>query len=261
MAPKTVVLEKPSLLGNYKTQHTALGCGAPEDTSHVLRCTAFKAQDTWDANLLALAGHLASTDTPTDLTEAICSRLTDWRADIPLQDNPHWSPSLTNLIHSQDDIGWKNYMEGLPSHSWIPYMAQHYSSIRSRLCPKKWLTQSLQATHHLAWSQWECRNKYLHEDGTPREKQALRLLQRQIIQEFLRGPENLPQADHHHFAFSLHSILSRSKAYKQAWILNVAAARHCLERRLLAAANDPPPQIIPATHSRLAHWIRTGRLQ
>jgi hypothetical protein len=164
----------------------------------------------------------------------------DWQADIPLQDNPNWSPSLTNLIHSQDDIGWKNFMEGLPSQSWIPYMAQHYSSIRSRLCPKKWLTQSLQASHHLAWSQWECRNKYLHEDGTPREKQAHRLLQCQIIQEFLQGLEDLPPADHHHFTISLHSILSRSKeAYKQAWILNVDVARHCQERRLLAAANDP----------------------
>jgi hypothetical protein len=236
-------------------------CGTPEDTSHVLRCTAFKAQDTWDENLLALTGHLASTDTPIDLNEAICSRLTDWRADVPFRDNPNWSTSLTNLIHAQDDIGWKNYMEGLPSQLWIPYMTQHYSSIRSRLCPKKWLTQALQAAHHLAWSQWECRNKYLHEDGTPREKQALRLLHRQLIHEVLIGPADLPPADHHHFIHSLHSILSRSKAYKQAWILNVAAARHCQERRLLAAANDPPPQIISATHSRLAHWIRTGRLQ
>jgi hypothetical protein len=67
-------------------------------------------------------------------------------------------------------------MEGLPSLLWIPYdMAKHYSDEGSTLCPKDWLMKTLKGAHHLAWSQWEHRNKILHDDDKPRPCRAIQL--------------------------------------------------------------------------------------
>jgi hypothetical protein len=159
---------------------------------------------------------------------------------------------------SQETLGWKNFLEGVPSTLWIPYIESHLDTSDYAICPRKCLTKILLAGHHLAWSQWECCNHYLHEEGTPREIQALALLDHQVTLQFLTGPTDIPPQDHHHFAFSLSSLLSRSKSYKQHWYMNVLAARQCQDRRVAATGTK---RTITAPHSRLTHWMKTGRLQ
>jgi hypothetical protein len=168
-------------------------CEAIEDTTHVLQCTAFKSQPTWYSNIEALINVTIDYALPVIFHTALHSCLTSWRAKAPFIINLLWPPELVTLMQSQSTLGWKNILEGIPSKLWIPYIGSHLDSTGSTLCPHKYLTNILLAGHHLAWSQWECRNHYLHEEGTPREKQALALLDQQVTLQFLPGPTDLPR--------------------------------------------------------------------
>ena len=233
-------------------------CQAPEDTTHVLRCTAHNSSETWDSNLTSLIETLANFNTPLPLHQAIISRLQGWRMNLPNTDDPTWSPSLQSLIQAQDIIGWKNFMEGLPSLLWIPYMAKHYSDEDSTLCPKDWLRKTLKGAHHLAWSQWEHRNKILHDDDKPRARRAIQLLHRAIMMELYQGTQDLPVQDHHHFRHCLADLLLNTTVYKQQWYLHVIAARARNDRRAIAAGSLRP---VTEADPRLDHWIHTNRLQ
>jgi hypothetical protein len=188
----------------------------------------------------------------------VVQRLTDWRSNVPFIDQTHWPPDLLRVLHSQDSIGWKNFLEGLPSLHWVPYIASHLSANGIPSCPKRWVSRFLREANNIAWNQWMYRNKYLHEDGTPRYKRAVELLDHEIMQEYLRGSTDLPPVDQRHFSQSLLDLLSCSTTYKQSWYLNVLAARQCNDRRVAATGVDRQESI---ANARLTHWIRSGRLQ
>ena len=102
-------------------------CHTPEDSTHVIRCNASDFSSFWDEGIVTLTNHLEANRCCPSLCAAIVSRLNAWRQAIPFTDYPYWSPALRDLIHSQDTLGWKNLMEGIPSTAWLPYI---YTSIR-----------------------------------------------------------------------------------------------------------------------------------
>ena len=106
-------------------------------------------------------------DTPIEIQTALVSRLQSWHDNSPLLPDPAWSPSLLALICSQDDIGWKNFLEGLPSKMWIPMLASSYANRRIKKCPRRWLRKVLLSVHELAWQQWDHRNQILHTVDEP----------------------------------------------------------------------------------------------
>jgi hypothetical protein len=172
-------------------------CQAPENTTHVLKCTAHDASTVWNANILKVTTVMTDLDTPVLLQEALITRLQDWRNDIALIPNPLWTPAISTLIQAQDTIGWKNFLEGLPSRLWSLHMSHHYTSIGSTLCPDRWLLKVQLALHHLAWSQWEHRNQILHNDAKPRTRRAITLLNQAISREYQIGTDDLPPSDHY----------------------------------------------------------------
>ena len=233
-------------------------CPAPEDSTHILRCSAPEFATAWTEHMETLTQSLTDLDFCPHLCTAISSRITEWRNEVPFTNDPSWSPQLITLLQSQDSIGWKNLMEGLPSTSWVPYLKH---SLRHRLpapSPRRLLTRILKAIHTLAWSQWQYRNQYVHGDGNLRDKAAIQLLDSQIADEFSLGPDTLPPSDHHHFSECLMAILNRTPRYKRAWFLNVTSAR---TRHLRRQGMADEAAAATAATSHIIHWIRTGRLR
>jgi hypothetical protein len=65
----------------------------------------------------------------------------------------------------------------------------------------------------------------------------LQQLHQEIIYEYHRGAENLPPQDRGRFLLPLGDILLKPTAHKQAWLLNVSAARDAEARRQLEQAD------------------------
>jgi hypothetical protein len=81
-------------------------CQAPENTTHVLRCTAHDASTVWNTNITKVNTAMTDVDTPIQLQEAlILTRLQDWRNDSALFPKPLWTPAISTLIQAQDIIG------------------------------------------------------------------------------------------------------------------------------------------------------------
>ena len=229
-------------------------CQQPEDSTHVLQCMACDSQDVWSTGIADLTEKMSSLNTPIDLQQALLSRLQQWRERAPLINDPTWSAAITNLISSQDSIGWKPFLEGLPSIAWRRYIALHLHTTASTTTASQWMKTIMKSVHHLAWSLWDHRNQVLHHIDRPRMKRGIALLHQQLLQELQLGPQDLPIEDQQHFQYSFLSLISKPIQFQKAWLLNVNAARERHERRLFEITQR-------RLDSVLVHWMRTGYLR
>ena len=126
--------------------------------------------------------------TPDMLRKAILSRLQTWHSSTPFTDDPTWTSTLRDVINSQDSIGWKALLEGLPSKRWKQYMATLPHTCSPLRTSHSWTLKFLHALHSLAWSQWEHRNSTLHQLDRPRQRKAEELLNSLIILELTTAP-------------------------------------------------------------------------
>ena len=228
-----------------------------EDTHHVLICTAQEASTVWDNNISKIDELLTTLDTEPDLQAALLLRLSQFRQQQPLTEEP-WTPAIRDLIQDQDNIGWKNFLEGLPSRRWRLVQQQHYNLIGSERTSKRWLLALLKLLNNTAWDQWKHRNAILHDPEHPRQRRALQVLHQEIVEEFIAGVADLPPRDCHHFRPTLLDLLQRPLSYKKAWIHNVHSARQRQARRV---TQDLELQIASKKRSRLFRWMKTGRLE
>ena len=138
----------------WKHQHDANCpcCQLPKDTTHVLQCPAPEATIVWNQQMIVFDTALQNMATPDILRQAVLSRLRDWRSLTPFTIDPSWPSSLHNVITSQDSIGWKALLEGLPSKYWKQYMATLPHTRSPQQTSHTWTLKFLHALHTLAWS-------------------------------------------------------------------------------------------------------------
>jgi hypothetical protein len=198
------------------------------------------------------------TFTHPEIAAAITSRLTHFRQ----HSHPHLPPNIGHEIRlatlAQDNIGWKNFLEGLASKKWGMaqqryYNQQHITSISSR----QWLNKLLARLLRMAHALWKHRNDILHNPFSQRNRAMIKLLHQEIIEEYTRGPEDLPPRDRGRFRFPLGEIILKSLTFKQAWVLNLTAARHAQARQRSEAADA---RASSRRNSRVVQWSNTGIL-
>jgi hypothetical protein len=241
-----------------QTHHDCPRCGAPECTTHVLQCLAEGAEQTWQDNKAKLVDFFASSFTHPDIQTALLSRLDSFRYGTPQILPTTLSPQVIQAVVAQDTIDWKNLLEGLPATRWKHIQQRHYK--RNHIIHKtgrKWMRMLLKHLHNLAWAQWDHRNDVLHNPQSSRNRALSSKLQVELIQEQMRGPEDLPPRDRSHFSHSIASLLNKSEATKQAWLANVTAARHRQARRRNEATDA---RANTEARSRVLTWSRTGIL-
>lgn len=190
-----------------------------------------------------------------DLQDAILTGLNSWRADAPMDDIP-LPPTIRNAFRDQTLIGWKNFMEGLPSKEWQAIQEQHLqeNDYPHPNTSSKWMIGLLKKLHYLAWHQWEHRNSVKHKTGKARQKQAEALLNQRIASLLMQGCQRLPSGDRYHFKHNIVSLLNRPLNYKKSWFLNVTTAIQRMERR---RAKDDSLDTKSRNDSLLYRWLKT----
>ena len=232
-------------------------CGAPENTLHVLTCSAEDADSPWTENISKLQTFLREVDTCPHIIKVLNHRLTQLRAgDLTLL-SPWFPPEVRRAMAAQDRIGWKNLLEGIPAKHWILAQSRHYK----RICVthtngRRWMKQLLKHLHTLAHGQWQHRNAVMFDPDKKQQQAALALLKQCVAEEFNRGRQHLPTRDCSHFAFTLPALLNKQPGYLQSWFLNVTAARHRQARR--QGATDDEIASSP-TRTDLITWCKTRR--
>ena len=230
------------------------GCGHQhEDGDHILQCHAAGADDQWNENTTTLASTLDELDTHPAIQEVLLSSIHNWRHSLEM--NIPIPPEVHQAFHEQQQIGWRNLLEGLPSKQWALLQQRYYNSIGSRRTGRSWIRKVLHKLHKLARDQWLHRNSIKHDVLQPRQLAMRRDLNAAICAEYLKGAEDLPPGDVIRFANPLASILLKQLDYRKAWLANVVAARN---RQYKKRLHNDRVTTISKEQSILFQWMKTG---
>ena len=232
-------------------------CGLPEDTKHTLICTAEAADVPWSENMSKLETYLKESHTHPSIQAALLSRLSDFRSDSPILFAPAFPMEVNQAVAAQDQIGWKNLLEGLPAKQWTIAQARHCRrNIITHITARHWMRGLLKCLRTLAWSQWKHRNDVMYEPNLKKQQEARSLLHQEIISEYGRGPADLPPRDCSHFATPLMPLLAKSLDSTQTWLVNITAARHRQARR----RGEPFDNLASSpARDKVLDWCKTRR--
>ena len=159
---------------------------------------------------------------------SICERLRCWHRDLLPTPVTTSFPGAQQAIQSQDEIGWQNFLEGLPSIYWQGAQQTYYEWLGMRRTGKRWMAQLISKTQDIAWDQWQHRNSVLHD----KDRRAVPpRLAEEIRREHHRGREALPLQDHIHFRQTLEELQAAPVRVQLSWLANVRAARKRNTRR------------------------------
>jgi hypothetical protein len=164
------------------------------------------------------------------LQHALIDCITKWRRQDPIHLNEH-PPEIQTLLQQQHHIGWQQLLEGLPHKLWQKTQHNYYQRHNIRKSSKRWISSVMQQLHHLAWAQWDHRNHIKHRVKQPEYQEANMQLNSAIRKELLQGTRYLLQGDCHNVRMNLLTIMTRSLAYRKAWLINVTHARQRGMRR------------------------------
>jgi hypothetical protein len=243
-------------LWNFQDHSTCPRCTATEDTTHVYQCTGHNATEIWNKSIDRLQTYLTTQHTDPELATCLIDCLQRWRLHekIHLTSYPE---DLKQLIREQRDLNWQNLLEGLPVKRWRLLQHNYYKRSNIRKSSTRWLRGMLQHVHHLAWNQWDHRNKIKHNIARPETKRALNLLHSEITREYLKGHDTLLPSDRHHLRHNLAKILTKTIEFKKAWLVNITTAR---QRMIRIQQHDEERNTQSRETSKLLRWFKTGRL-
>ena len=239
----------------YQDDDRCPRCRLPEDTTHVLRCTAKGANDVWNESITKLTAYLQKTYTHPGLQESLLTSLHRWRHNSFTFAN-FAEEKVNRAVTSQSSIGWKNLLEGLLSASWRQLQQRYYHREGCRKSSKRWAKGLFVQLHHLAWNQWDHRNKIKHDFDRARYLRMERRLDLQIQRFYAQSRSELPPRERYHFRLAIPALLNKPLSYKQNWFRNVTAAK---QRAAQRRANAALVQAQSLEQSALLRWMKTSR--
>jgi Reverse transcriptase (RNA-dependent DNA polymerase) len=132
-------------------------CGQFEDSEHILRCRAATTNELWKRKMTELETLMQKLKTCPSVRTDMIQGLTNWRQND--QENTH-----DDTTHqSQQQVGWRNLLEGRPAMEWRRRQQKYWELLGHRSgSVRRWLTQILLKLVSIAWDLWDHRNGILH---------------------------------------------------------------------------------------------------
>jgi hypothetical protein len=181
----------------------------------------------WEKSITALRLWLQTKGTLPNFTAIICDRLSAWRYDRPNSVPMSNCPGLKRTIETQDQLGWRCLLEGVPAKGWAEIQEAYFGRKGSRRSGKRWLVAVLKKLSDIAWDQWEHRNGISHdkEIGTRTIER-----EREIREQFTIGSRTVMKEDQHFLTKGADAVLDLAEEVQEAWLVRVIASRGRYER-------------------------------
>jgi hypothetical protein len=229
-------------------------CNQNEDTEHVIKCTDQEATNIWNEHLTGIEQYLFSTDTDPSIIRCIVTGLHSWRSNSAVTEYDVSDTKQT--YNSQSEIGWHNFLQGLPSKRWKIAQQRYYNSIQSPASSKKWMTNLLNLFIKLGRALWEHRNEVKHRTKRPRHNAEEERTNEEIILEYHKGTRDLPIGEHHFFRCTLATLLQKPFPYRKSWLANLTTAR---QRQARKRSHDNDLVLLSRKRSKLLQYFQTNR--
>ena len=209
-----------------------------EDCEHILTCTEVGRTAAFEDSVVQMGHWMRENYTRRELVRLLRGYILG-RGKKSCVDCARGLPQCyQDFARSQDEIGWRRFMEGMVSKHLVEIQHNYLGCIGSRRCASKWIsgliTQLLQVTH----SQWLYRNVVVHDrtTGTLIAEYREELL-KEIDRQKEMGTDGLLQEDRYLLEINHDDWDSSNGEREEYWLLAIQAARKaCLLSSQGAAA-------------------------
>jgi hypothetical protein len=208
---------------------------AIETCSHVLHCKEAGRVDALKRSIGWLDDWLKKVGTEPSLRRALV-RYAKGRGSLTMGEIVSGEGAgFREMGSSQDDIGWRRFMEGMISKEIIPIQADYVEMGGCMLSVDTWakglVVKLLKVTH----GQWLYCNIHVHDAtsgmaATARKEEIQRFIEDQIE----LGEEGLEEKDHYLLEVNLEDLEHTTGEEQHYWLLHIQAAR---SERALREAN------------------------
>ena len=196
-----------------------------EDAQHIIRCTAPPVIKGWEEAISQFTLNLEK-DTDPSLLRAIVQSLKVWKHSIPEYHLPY-TDTIIKAIEDQRELGWEQFAYGRCAVSWKDAQQEwlNHKATRWRSSASKWMTKLATAAKEIAWTMWENRNNWLHDDSHPWKQADQRFIMNEIprLYNSLSSPHLLPR-DRKLLKTPLLTIKTFSPSKQNLWFQAVQAA-------------------------------------
>lgn len=201
-------------------------CNAPIETSeHVLRCPHPEATRVWERALQSFEAHLKRSKTDPTIVTAIIQNMQRWReGEAPMEN--HQTSTVRQALQEQSVLGWRSFIEGLPSKKWAEAQATHAQRRKQRqqrFSPGQWASRLIRWVWEIPWQMWEHRNNILHESGVI--DPSMQETDRRIREELATGDIGLDPATRAVFNQQRATILQKKPEIRRLWLQRIITAR------------------------------------
>lgn len=201
-----------------------------ETVNHVIRCQHVDATLCWNTNLEDLREWMLTNHAIPGLAEAVLMRLTQWRDGNPFIDSPEWDDDVTEIINSQDHLGWDAACFGIISKQWSALQGQYLASLDRKTLGSTWVSRFIRQLWTVQHKMWLHRNTFVHGAGKSGHEMESEAVENAIWREFIIGRNGLLQEYLGLFRGTVQRILKQDTAVQQQWLSIVWAGRDRIRR-------------------------------
>jgi hypothetical protein len=211
----------------YQSHNSCPRCGtAKENAEHIVKCQAPDATNTWNEAVNNLEIWMKDNAAEPNMMEIICSSLRTWRDGTQLPFPRTEVPQIViEAMIEQDGIGWYNFTNGFISKKWRMIQRAHLKELRSRKSPDLWIARFQRRLWDIAWTLWQHRNEFLHNDGRTIHYQESAAITREIRKEYVMAGNGLPPSYQHLFQGDIEELVNQPIHMKQEWLKSIWVAR------------------------------------
>jgi hypothetical protein len=136
------------------------------------------------------------------------------------------NPYQRSVIIEQRLIGWKQFLEGLYSKSWIHYQDKLFREDHSKCSGLSWAAKAYRAGWNMIFNLWKFRNSKLHETDRILDMEGRKELDNAIIQEWNIGIGSLPAIEFSYLlSGKIEQTFTRSMQHKRSWLAIIRQGR------------------------------------
>jgi hypothetical protein len=195
-----------------------------ETTDHVMQCPSYGTHSLWIILMRNLSKWIVDNDGPRALAQILTDNLTAWRQRSTFPPLPT-QRGLREAVKSQDDIGWRSFLDGFISVKWKQVIELHFESINSKKSAVLWMSRLVRHIWDLQWKLWMDRNDTLHGEGNTIHLEEITAINEEILKEWTTGINDLPTRYQHLFQGEFRKLYQQHHHHKRQWLTNVWLAR------------------------------------
>lgn len=170
-----------------------------------------------------------------NLSNTIAQSLHSWKYYLPATQTLPSNNLLQMAIQQQNQIGWKQFIEGFWTSKWRECQQQHFDNINSPASSLLLLSKVQRRIWKIAWLMWEHRNHQLHEEMSSCPAVEQTAINDEVQNEWNLGLSMLPDRYRYLFSGTLDTKLQKSYHNKRIWLASVWLARETVDINHLAA--------------------------